>query len=163
MQMARDQDGSYWIGSQRGLWRQRGDNPPAPQRLGGGEIPHGINALLSQADGALWVNITGFGLGYLRSDWQQTAQYSGVVDGLQGTMYRALAPSPAGGFWLGGYNGMVERLAPDGSITKLDAASQDRLRDSKLSAIAEDQSGRLWFASRLALMRVGNDGAIDEI
>lgn len=162
MQIARDHGGSYWIGSQRGLWRQRGEEAPAPQRMGGAEIPHAINALLLQPDGALWIPVSGFGLGYLRSDWHQTAQYSGIADGLQGAMYRALAPARDGGFWLGGYNGMVERLAPDGSFTRLDPAIQERLRDSKLSSITEDHDGRLWFASRTALMRIGSDGAIDE-
>jgi signal transduction histidine kinase/CheY-like chemotaxis protein len=162
MQIVREQDGSYWIGSQRGLWRQRGDEPPTPQRLGGAEIPHGINALLLQSDGALWVPVSGYGLGYLRSDWHQTARYSGVADDLQGTMYRALAPARAGGFWLGGYNGMVERLAPDGGITRLDAASLGRLSNSKPTAIAESHSGSLWLAAGRALMRVGTDGTVDE-
>ncbi|MFS8136620.1 MAG: ATP-binding protein [Thermomonas sp.] len=162
IQIARDQDGSYWIGSQRGLWRQLGDEPPAPQQMREAEIPHALNALLLQSDGALWVPVSGFGIGYLRSDWRQTAQFSGVADGLQGAMYRALAPARDGGFWLGGYNGMVERLGPDGSITRLDAAIQERLRDSKLSAITEDHDGRLWVASRMALVRIGSDGAIDE-
>ena len=162
MQIARDRDGSYWIGSQRGLWRQRGDEPPAPQRMRDAEIPHAINALLLQRDGALWTPVSGFGLGYLRAEWHQTAQYSGVADGLRGAMYRTLSPARDGGFWLGGFNGMVERLAPDGSITRLDAATQERLRDSKLSAITEDHDGRLWVASRMTLMRIGSDGAIDE-
>lgn len=162
MQIARDRDGTYWIGSQRNLWRQQGDAPPVPQHTGATDIPRAVNAIMLQPDGSLWVPIPGFGLGYLGSDWRQMARYSGAADGLQGAMYRALAPAHGGGFWLGGYNGTVERLAADGRITPLDAASLARLGNSKPVAIAEDRQGRLWLAPRGALMRIGVDGAIDE-
>ena len=162
MHIARDRDGSYWIGSQRNLWRQRGDAPPVPQRMGPTEIPRAVGAILLQPDGALWVPIPGFGLGYLRSNWRQVAQYSGAADGLQGALYRALAPAPGGGFWLAGYNGIVERLSADGRVVPLDAASLARLVNSKPASIVEDHQGRLWLATRGALVRIGIDGAIDE-
>lgn len=155
-------EGECWIGSQRGLWRQRGDAPPEPLRTGGPDIARRIGALLMQEDGALWVPVAGLGLGYLRADWQQIAQYSGASDGLQGAMYRALAPARDDGFWLGGFNGMVEHLAADGVIDRLDADSLARLRNLKLLAIVEDRDGRLWLGHRNGLVRVGRDGAIDE-
>ena len=160
--IARDRDGTAWIASQRGLWQQQGEEPPVPVRLGGPDIPRPINAILLDPEGALWVPVAGLGLGYLRSDWRQLAQYSGAVDGLQGAMYRALAPSRSGGFWLGGYSGSVEHLAADGSIERLDGDSLARLRGVKLQAIVEDRDGRLWLGHRSGLIRVGNDGAIDE-
>jgi signal transduction histidine kinase/sugar lactone lactonase YvrE len=161
-QLVRDRDGAYWIGSQRGLWRQKGERPPQPVRTGKLEIPRSINALLLQPNGALWAPFTGFGLGYLRSDWRQVAQFSGAEDGLQGAMYRALAPANGDGFWLGGYNGVVERLGTEAGISRLDPASLARLSNSKTAAMVEDRQGRLWLATRLALMRIGVDGAIDE-
>ena len=160
--IVRARDGGSWIASQRGLWRQQGAEPPSPVRLGGPDIPRGITAMLQDADGALWVPVAGVGLGYLRPDWRQLAQYAGETDGLQGAMYRALAPARDGGFWLGGFNGMVERLATDGGIGRLDDDSLARLRSIKLLAIAEDTGGRLWLGHRNGLLRVGSDGAIDE-
>jgi ligand-binding sensor domain-containing protein/CheY-like chemotaxis protein/nitrogen-specific signal transduction histidine kinase len=160
--IVRDRDGSAWIASQRGLWRQQGSEPPTPVRLGGPDIPRGVMALLQDADGALWAPVAGLGLGYLRPDWRQLAQYSGAPDGLQGAMYRALAASREGGFWLGGLNGSVERLAADGSITRLDEDSLERLRSIKPLAIVEDAGGRLWLGHRNGLLRIGRDGAIDE-
>ena len=160
--IVRDRDGSAWIASQRGVWRQQGDDPPVPVRLGGPDIPRVIAALQLDPDGALWTPVAGLGLGHLRAGWRQLAQYSGAVDGLQGAMYRALSPSRDGGFWLGGYNGMVERLAADGSIDRLDEDSIARLRSIKVLAIAEDHEGRLWLGHRSGLLRVGTDGAIDE-
>ena len=161
MGIVRDADGSCWIASQRGLWRQRGIDAPAPVRMGGPDIPRGISALLSQPGGGLWVPVSGVGLGYLRSDWRQSAHYSGDADGLQGAMYRALAPARAGGLWLGGYNGTVERLSADGAIERLDRDSLARLQNVKLSSILEDSDGRLWLGHR-GLIRIGIDGVIDE-
>ena len=160
--IVRDRDGSAWIASQRGLWRQHRGEAPTPVRLGGPDIPRGVMALLQDADGALWAPVAGLGLGYLRPDWRQLAQYSGAMDGLQGAMYRALAPSREGGFWLGGLNGSVERLAADGSILRLDEDSLERLRSIKPLSIAEDHGGRLWLGHRNGLLRIGSDGAIDE-
>jgi len=160
--IVRDDDGAYWIASQRGLWRQRGADAPVPVRTGGPDIPRGITTLLRQPGGGLWVPVTGVGLGYLRADWRRSARYSGPGDGLQGAMYRALAPARAGGLWLGGYNGAVERLGADGSIVRLDADSSARLANVKLSAIAEDREGRLWLGRSAGLIRIGLDGVIDE-
>lgn len=162
MGIVRDADGAYWIASQRGLWRQRGAHAPAPVRTGGPDIPRGISSLLPQPGGGLWVPVTGVGLGYLRSEWRESALYSGQVDGLQGAMYRALAPARGGGLWLGGYNGAVERLRSDGTVQRLDADSLARLHNVKLAAIAEDGEGRLWLGHRTGLIRIGVDGAIDE-
>jgi ligand-binding sensor domain-containing protein/nitrogen-specific signal transduction histidine kinase len=157
-----DRDGSAWIASQRGLWRQRAGEPPIPVPLGGPDIPRGIPTLLQDADGALWTPVAGAGLGYLRPDWPQLARYAGAMDGLQGAMYRALAPARDGGFWLGGLNGTVERLTLDGGIGRLDADSLERLRTIKPLAVAEDTEGRLWLGHRNGLLRIGTDGAIDE-
>ncbi|MES2857654.1 MAG: two-component regulator propeller domain-containing protein, partial [Pseudomonadota bacterium] len=162
MGIVRDGDGASWIASQRGLWRQRGAGAPEPVRTGGPDIPRGISSLLPQRGGGLWVPVTGVGLGYLHSEWRQSARYSGSGDGLQGAMYRALAPARDGGLWLGGYNGTVERLLVDGTVQRLDADSLDRLQNVKLVAIAEDGAGRLWLGHRTGLLRIGVDGAIDE-
>lgn len=161
--IASDRDGGHWIASQRGLWRQQGRDVPVPVRAGGPDIPRALSALLRQPDGALWVPLAGIGLGYLHSGWRQLARLDNAQDGLQGALYRALAPARDGGFWLGGFNGMVERLHPDGSLEPLDEASLDRLRGVKLFSIAEDREGRLWLGHRAGgLIRIGTDGVIDE-
>ena len=161
--IASDRDGGHWIASQRGLWRQHGGQPPAPVRTGGPDFPRALLALLRQPDGALWVPVAGLGLGYLHSGWRQLARLDGAQDGLQGALYRALAPARDGGFWLGGLNGVVERVHADGSIDTLDEASLDRLRRVKPLSIAEDHDGRLWLGHGAGgLIRIGTDGTIDE-
>lgn len=159
-QIARDGDG-YWITSQRGLWRQQGDAVPVPVELGGPGIPHSIESLVRQPDGALWVPVYGAGIGYLRSDWRRLAQYTQGAGGLSGSVYRAMAPASDGGVWLGGFNGIIEHLTPGGRIERQSAAIDDRLRGSKLTAIAEDHAGRLWVVANSSLLRIGDD-TVDE-
>ncbi len=161
MQVFRDRDGSYWIGSQRGLWRQQDDRPPVPQRTEGPDIPMNINSILLQPDGGLWAPMTGVGLGYLRSDWRQLARYT-AEDGLQGAMYRAIAPADPDGFWLAGYNGVIERLDSNSKFARIDAAVESRLRENKMRAVVEDDQGNLWLAHRAGLMRIGLGQVIDE-
>src|SRR3546814_17470572 len=81
LQIARDDDGAYWLGSQRGLWRVQPGQIPVPVPLGGQGIVKPMTALLRTDDGALWVPVAGADLGYLRSDWRDVAQISrsGVV------------------------------------------------------------------------------------
>ncbi|HTL13633.1 MAG TPA: two-component regulator propeller domain-containing protein, partial [Thermomonas sp.] len=160
--LATDRRGERWIGSQRGLWRQQGDAPPVPVRTGGPAVPRAIGALALQPDGALWVPIAGLGLGYLRADWRRAARFAGPEDGLLGGMYPALAPAAAGGFWLAGYNGRIERLRPDGEVEQFDPDTVARLATVKPQALLEDRDGRLWVGHPLGLLRLGTDGAIDE-
>lgn len=160
--IARDHDGSYWISSQRGLWRQRNGEPPEPQR---GMSMNGLRAgesLLLQPSGALWVPLTGIGLGYLGSDWRQTAKYSSGESELKGGIYRTLAPAGDGGFRLAGTNGKLEHLTPDGKINQADSDILARLQNVTLLAVVEDLQGNIWLGSRSGLIKVGINGAIDE-
>ena len=160
--IATDRDGHHWIGSQRGLWRQRDAAPPVPVPLGGPDIPRVINSLVLADNGGLWVPVAGLGLGYLRSDWRQLADFNGPADGLQGAMYRAMARANGGGVWLAGQGGMIEHMDSEGNVTALSPDLLVRLRSVKPSAIVEDAGGRLWVAHRGGLVRIGTDGAIDE-
>lgn len=160
--IATDPQGDHWIATQRGLWRRHDNAGPAPVRIGGLDIPRMIYTLLAEPDGALWVPVAGRGLGYLRADWREAARFQGEGDGLHGAIYRAIARARDGGAWLGGMNGVVEHLASDGTTQPLDADSLLRLQDTRSSSIVEDDAGRLWLGHRRGLIRVGNDGAVDE-
>ncbi len=161
MKIARDDDGAYWLGSQRGLWRVAPGKVPVPVPLGGPGIVKSISAMLRQADGALWVPVFGAGLGYLRSDWRRIAQFVRSPGGLEGDMYRALTPARDGGVWLGAYNGAVERLDGSGAIERLSDDERERLKDARIRSIIEDSGGRLWVSNNRNLIRIGIDGTID--
>ena len=162
IQIARDDDGAYWLGSQRGLWRVLPGQVPVPVPLGGPGIVRPITALLRTDDGALWVPVAGAGLGYLRSDWRSVAQFSRAGGVLQGEFYRAIAPAHDGGVWLGAYNGLVEHIDAEGEISSFGDDVRDRLRDVRMYAITEDLDGRLWIGASGRLLRLSSDGAIDE-
>src|SRR5690606_8907354 len=114
-------------------------------------------------DGALWVPVVGAGLGYLRSDWRDVAQFSRSGGVLEGDFYRALAPAHGGGVWLGAYNGVVEHIDAAGEIAAFGDDVSDRLRDVRMFSLTQDTHGSIWVGGPSGrLVRVSADGAIDE-
>jgi signal transduction histidine kinase/CheY-like chemotaxis protein/sugar lactone lactonase YvrE len=160
MALARDRDGQFWIGSQRGLWRTRADGIPVPVHENGPGINKAVASLLLQPDGALWAPIPGIGLGYLRADWRQLAQFARSTDGLTGALYRGVTPALHGGVWLASNVGAPERLAADGSVEHLPPAAIEALHATKLAAVVEDPRGVLWAGERGVLVRIDGDGRV---
>ncbi|MFS8063731.1 MAG: two-component regulator propeller domain-containing protein, partial [Luteimonas sp.] len=158
--IARDRNGQFWIGSQRGLWRTRADGIPAPVRGNGPGIAKAVPTLLLQDDGALWAPVPGVGLGYLRSDWRQLAQFARSADGLSGELYRGIAPARHGGVWLAGFSGAPERLGIDGVVERMPPHTLALLRDVRFTAIVEDAHGTVWLGHRQGLVRVDANGAV---
>jgi ligand-binding sensor domain-containing protein/CheY-like chemotaxis protein/nitrogen-specific signal transduction histidine kinase len=160
--IARDRYGQFWIGSQRGLWRTRADGIPAPVHGSGPGIAKAVPSLLLQDDGALWAPVPGAGLGYLRSDWRQLAQFARSAEGLSGELYRGIAPARRGGVWLAGFPGAPERLGIDGVVERVPPRTLKPLRDVKFTAIVEDAHGTLWLGHRQGLVRVDASGAVQQ-
>ena len=158
--IARDPGGQFWIGSQRGIWRTRPDGVPVPVQGNGPGIAKAVAALLLQDDGALWAPVPGVGLGYLRSDWRQLAQFARSPDGLSGEMYRGIAPAEHGGVWLASFSGAPERLTAEGTVERMPQRTVELLKDVKFNAIVEDRRGALWVGHRQGLMRIGADGSV---
>ncbi|WP_238390331.1 hybrid sensor histidine kinase/response regulator [Pseudoxanthomonas daejeonensis] len=167
--MSDDGEGGYWIAATNGLWRVRGGNAPVAvtheaKALG---VNSQVQALLRQPDGALWVTLPSRGLGYLRSDWRRMA----VLDethGLEGGMYRGVAPAARGGVWLAGSTGSIEWLDTRTGETQ---PLSSQLAHMRRNAILEDRSGRLWLDQGNGLVRMDpgtgevvqwlNDGSAD--
>jgi signal transduction histidine kinase/CheY-like chemotaxis protein/sugar lactone lactonase YvrE len=160
MALARDRDGQFWIGSQRGLWRTRADGIPVPVHENGPGINKAVASLLLQPDGALWAPIPGIGLGYLRADWRQLAQFARCDVGLTGALYRGVTPALRGGVWLASNVGAPERLAADGSVQHWPPATLEALQATKLAAIAEGPRGTLWVGERSVLARIDDSGRV---
>src|SRR3546814_14298261 len=59
LQIARDDDGAYWLGSQRGLWRVQPGQIPVPVPLGGPGIVKPMTAPLPHDDGPAGVPVAG--------------------------------------------------------------------------------------------------------
>ncbi|QCU72433.1 hypothetical protein E5843_14360 [Luteimonas yindakuii] len=156
---ARDDDGALWIGSQRRLWRVPAGGVPRPVETGAPLQDRGIMKILRQADGAVWVPLPGLGLGYLRSDWRQVAQFD-TRDGLLPTLYTALAPARDGGIWLGSSSG-VQWLSSGGEVEAFEEPLNSQLLAHRVFSIAETDSGVLWLGVRAGLVRVGAQGTVD--
>lgn len=156
--LTHDKNG-YWIGSQRSLWRAGDDGIPIPVAIDPG-VRKRVLALLQQPDGALWVHAAGIGLGYLRSDWRQLAEFKHSDTGLSGDLYRGIAVSRDGGVWLTGNTGVVERLDRDGLVEHLPAKVLAQLEGIRFRSVVEDAGGRLWLGHRHGVIRVDRDGQV---
>ncbi|MEZ0472359.1 sensor histidine kinase [Luteimonas salinilitoris] len=161
MAIARDVDGGLWIASQRSLWRGLPGQAPRPVALGSAMKQQVLHALVLQDDGALWVPMPGIGLGYLRSDWRQVAQFRGEENGLSDDIYRAVAAAGDGGVWLGGHNGALNWLGVDGTVERFEQAIDDALAGRRIYAAAEDRIGNLWLGLSNGLLRITGAGAVD--
>ncbi len=150
--MTGDGEGGYWIATTAGLWRVRGGDAPVAvmheaKALG---INSQVQALLRQDDGALWVSLPSRGLGYLRSDWRRTAVLDGS-HGLEGGLYRGIAPASRGGVWLVGSSGEVEWLdTATGAVEK----QLPQALGTRPNAILEDRHGHLWADQGSNLVRI---------
>lgn len=156
---AAEPDGSMWIGSQRGLWRMSVDEVPRPIETGAPLHNRGIQTVLVQDDGVVWVPMPGLGIGYLRSDWREVAQFD-TRNGLLPNLYPALSPARDGGIWLGNTNGL-QWLSPSGEVESFDAPLREQLSRHHVFSVAETVDGTLWLGVRGGLVRVGPQGAVD--
>ncbi|QCW25319.1 hypothetical protein FE772_06235 [Lysobacter enzymogenes] len=95
LSLAPDRDGSFWIGTQRSIWRATPQTVPAPMALGPARPARPVQQILGQDDGSFWFPLAGVGVGYLRPDWRRIAQYSRERGTLSSELYTALAPSSA--------------------------------------------------------------------
>ncbi|PJK12295.1 hypothetical protein CO613_11580 [Lysobacteraceae bacterium NML07-0707] len=157
--MARAADGTMWLGSQRRLWRVAADDAiPLPVIAGANTAYRAVLGLKIQADGGLWVGVSGAGLGFLRSDWRSAAELKrGEGEyGLASEMYRALIPSRKGGVWIAGVDGHIERVDAGGVAEYIDGKQHHQLlRHIKPMVIYEDRHQRLWLGDgRLGLLRL---------
>ena len=155
--LASDGDGRYWIASQRGFWRVGGPGVPHPVPLATQGPQRSVFQILRQRDGAIWLPVSGAGIGYLPPGWQRLSQPV-PPDAAEGRFYRYVAASASGGVWLAWGRGGVDKLGRDGAFETLPAAFGTRLRDRRVLAVAEDRKGRLWLGERAALLRIEPDG-----
>ena len=162
---ARGLDGMMWIGSQHGLWRVAGDGAtPYPVNAEPAWPPEGIDAMLGEPEGGLWVAASGLGLAHLPSDWRAMAviRRSDGADRRHPGGYALVADARDGGVWLGGSDGYIERVDAQGVAEGVDAEVRRQLPEGAPFFMAEDALGQLWLGyGRDGLWRIGRDGRLD--
>lgn len=142
-------DGEFWLGTEKGLWRTRGEQAPIPVFDGEAPLVSGRNvqALLRGGDGGLWVPIHGRGLAYLREDWKRTAVFHPPHD-LGDGIYCSLMPAAhSGGLWQIDPQGRLQRFDIQTGEATLTGWQHDKLRSMQVTAAHEDRHGRLWLGN----------------
>jgi len=166
LSMIAEGKGRYWFGTQDGhVWRVAPGHGPLPTAMGARGRSRAIQQLLRQADGAIWFPVAGSGLGYLRPDWRRLTQFSRDQGGLASEFYRAVIPAAAGGWWLIGSRGQIERLDPAGRLHSAPEPMRRAMQGRNSSSAIEDRKGRLWIGgsgARSALLRIATDGTTRE-
>ncbi|MFD0739328.1 ATP-binding protein [Lysobacter koreensis] len=154
--------GGHWLASHRNLWRVTPGAVPHPVPVGEHGPVRPMYQILRQPDGALWFPVSGAGLGYLRPDWRRIAQFARAPGALASDLYRGVANASAGGVWLAGHRGEIQRLAADGTVESLPPRVQARMENRRAVSVAEDRQGRVWVGERAALLRIDRHGAVRE-
>lgn len=142
-------DGEFWLGSEKGLWRTRGAQPPMPVLDGNVPLVSGRNvqALLRGSDGGLWVPIHGRGLAYLRDDWKRTAMLRPLHNHGDGVYCGLALAAHWGGLWQTDTAGNLLRLDISSGETTLTGWQRDEFKGMQLTAGLEDSHGRLWLGN----------------
>ncbi|CAD0316447.1 hybrid sensor histidine kinase/response regulator [Xanthomonas hortorum] len=142
------QDGEFWLGSGRGLWRTRGERPPVPAFSGEGPLSRrNVVGLLGAADGGLWVPMHGTGLGYLPADWKRSAVLKPAAP-TGDAIYCNLAPATrSGGLWQVDTDGRLLRVDPSTGDTFQTGLQSPHLKGMELVSALEDRLQRVWLGN----------------
>ncbi|MFT4248959.1 MAG: ATP-binding protein [Pseudomonas sp.] len=142
-------DGEFWLGTEKGLWRTRGDQAPAP--VLDGEVPlvagRNVQALLRGGHGGLWVPIHGRGLAYLREDWKRTAVFRPQHDQGDGIYCSLMPAARSGGLWQIDRQGRLLHFDTGTGDATLTGWQHEALRSMQVTAALEDRRGRLWLGN----------------
>jgi signal transduction histidine kinase/ligand-binding sensor domain-containing protein/HPt (histidine-containing phosphotransfer) domain-containing protein len=142
-----DPDGTVWVGTSRGLTRQRGavlDAIAVP----GLDASTTVSALARTPDGALWIGTADRGLVRLVDGAQQ---FDAAGGDLPDDRVRALAVGTGGDLWVGTQRGLARRQAGTGAWTTF--TTHDGLPSNLINVLLRDHQGSLWIGTQLGLAR----------
>lgn len=165
--LALDQDGYLWVGTRDGLARFDGERfrlwqhaPDDPGSLPG----NAVQSLLVDAQNRLWVGTEGSGLAMLDARRERFTRFAFDADPGGGARdVWAIAQTPDGAIWYGGFDSGLFRLDPESGDVRRHLADPDRpdaLPGDDVLALAVDTRGRLWIGTTEGLARQQDEGFV---
>lgn len=153
-----DREGSIWIGANGGLFRAR-QALFSSHTMRDGLSGDYLRAVMEDRSGRLWVGGTQ-GLDRERPDGRFENHPLPRLGGQPGPVsILSLAPSRAGGLWVGTYADGLIHLDADGHVRQ--HAAVQTLSAGNVRAMVEDDQGNLWVGSQGGLLRL-RDGILDQ-
>jgi ligand-binding sensor domain-containing protein/signal transduction histidine kinase len=144
--LGQDLKGGVWAGTREGeLWHLSNGKWQAQTNCPHG---HAITAIVSDADGALWIGTEGDGL--YRFDEEASVQCE-KVSGLPSGWIRTLCLDSQRTLWIGTAGGGLSRLQDKHIAT---FTMREGLPDNTISQIFEDDDGNLWLGGNRGIARV---------
>ena len=152
-----DRDGNLWFGTNNGLSKYDGKSfTPVPIPSDGGDDlkegywwnPNGIQSMLSDSNGNLWIGTCGYGA--YRYDGKTFTNFSFTndqkqSDSLHHNFIQSMLEDTDGNIWFTSLtHGSVSRY--DGENTT-HFSSNDGLKDDMVYSSFQDKAGNLWFGS----------------
>jgi signal transduction histidine kinase len=144
--LLRRNDGSYWVGSDDGLFLYQ-NGKSIPLSVNGTNPFPNVRAILEEKDGTVWVGMNGYGLGCLQNG---QIRFYRKRDGLGSDFVNCLHFGEGGSLWIGTYSGL-SRLAK-GHIDTI--TTESGLPNNTICDIEDDGHGYLWLSSHGGIVRV---------
>jgi signal transduction histidine kinase/ligand-binding sensor domain-containing protein len=141
-----DRAGRLWLGG-HGVISEFRDANFESRPLPGPQAPSDVLQIYEDRHGVLWLGTRGGGV--LRYDGETFTRWT-TSDGLSHDTVGSFYEDPAGGLWMGTAAG-VSRLK-DGRLSRL--AESQGLTNGAVTALIEDASGRVWMSTSAGLYRV---------
>ncbi|WP_164978530.1 sensor histidine kinase [Pseudoxanthomonas composti] len=138
-------DGGYWIGSPKGLWRTHGVDAPVPVPVQAGAPVRTVSGFARAPNGGLWLSQLGLGLSYLRSDWQRMASYVPQVDTSDGVHCNLIRAKAERGLWQFDREGRLEHLDQRTGTVVATPWTFPQLARGRIAHGTEDGVGGLWL------------------
>jgi len=144
--LARDRDGTLWVGHEAGLSRFEDGRFTDVGRDDG--LRHRVLCIEQDRAGALWI---GGADGVFRLTGGRVTQHYTTTEGLSHNHVRAIHEDADGVLWIGTYGGGLNRLE-NGRFTSY--GLKEGLPDNAVSRIIEDERGNLWMSGNRGVFRV---------
>lgn len=149
----RQPDGMIWLAGPQGIWRLRGERVELATRLPDAIDHSGVQALMVDGVGALWVSLNRPGIfRWHAASWEHIVDHPAMAEG---SSPLSLLADSRGRLWMGFARGELTRV--DGDDWRLYTAA-DGLAVGNITALLES-ADRLWIGGERGLAQWTDEGS----